>query len=40
MPRFGEIGGDYRDRELLLLATFKALDGMGNYTVLERLLND
>ena len=40
LPRFGEMGSERRDRELLLMSTFKALDGSGNYQVLERMLND
>ena len=40
VPQFDCLGGEARDRELLLQSLFKAMSGAGKFSVLERLLND
>lgn len=39
-PQFDLLGGEKRDRELLLQSLFKAMNGAKRFTLLERLLNE
>ena len=39
-PQLDMLGGEKRDRELLLQSLFKAMNGAKRFTLLERLLNE